>query len=377
MKTYVRVIALLGAIALGLVGCGSPPPSSGDGQGGGQNDNGAADGSKKGVAKDFKACMVSDSGGFDDKSFNQTSYKGLQDAVDKLGIAKAQAESKSDNDYSTNVNAMVAQDCDIIVTVGYKLADVTYAAAKDNPDINFAIVDNQYDPKKNPPLPNLKTLIFNTAQSSFLAGYLAAGMTESGKVGTFGGLNIPTVSIFMDGFAEGVQYYNKNKGSDVTVLGWNEQRQKGTFTGDFESKSKGQNTADNLISQGVDIIFPVAGPSGLGALQAAKATGGKVHAIWVDTDGCVSAAGYCDLLLTSVAKGMDLAVEKAITGASKGKFDNTPYVGTLENGGTDIAPYHTWKSKIPSGLKDEIDQLRKDLISGKIEVKSKAQPKTG
>ena len=159
------------------------------------------------------------------------------------------------------------------------------------------------------------------------------------------------------------------------MLGWDEAKQAGLFTGDFEDKAKGQNNAQNLITQGADIIFPVAGPAGLGGLQAAKASNGKVNAIWVDTDGCVSAAEYCSVLLTSVEKGMDVAVQDAIVSAVDNKFDNTQFIGTLENGGTSLAPFHEFDSKVPAELKTELDQIKADIISGKITVQSKAQPK--
>jgi basic membrane protein A len=356
VKKYVRGTAIVGVVTLAVAACGSKPTE--DDAGGSAN-------------KDFKACMVSDSGGFDDKSFNQTSYKGLQDAVKEKGITEVKAESKSDNDYPTNMTAMVNAKCNIIVSVGFKLEDATDTAAKANPDIKFAIVDSA--PEK--PIDNVKPLSFNTAQTSFQAGYLAAAMSKSGKVGTFGGLKIPTVTIFMDGFAEGVKYFNEQKGKNVQVLGWDDQKQAGLFTGDFEDKAKGQNNAQNLITQGADVIFPVAGPSGLGGLQAAKASNGKVNAIWVDTDGCVSAAEYCSVLLTSVQKGMDVAVKDAIVSVLDDKFDNTQFIGTLENGGTSLAPFHEFEDKIPADVKSELEQIKADIISGKITVQSKVQPK--
>ena len=238
--------------------------------------------------------MVSDSGGFDDKSFNQTSYKGLTDAKDQLGIQTGEVESATTADFAKNIQSMVDANCNIIVTVGFLLADDTLAAAKKNTDIKFAIVDS--NDAKFAGVTNLKPLVFNTAQSSFLAGYFAAGMSQTGKVGTFGGLNIPTVTIFMDGYAQGVAYYNQQKGKNVSVLGWNAEKQDGTFVQSdkpFEDVKGGGRAAQGLTSQGADIIFPVAGPAGEGALQTAKASGGKVNAIWVDTDGCVSAPNYC------------------------------------------------------------------------------------
>jgi basic membrane protein A len=357
VKKYVRGAAIVGVLTLAVAACGSKPTESSSG---GSSAN-----------KDFKACMVSDSGGFDDKSFNQTSYKGLQDAVKERGLTEVKAESKSDNDYTTNMTAMVNAKCNVIVAVGFKLEDATEAAAKANPNIKFAIVDSA--PKA--PIANLKPLLFNTAQSSFQAGYLAAAMSQSGKVGTFGGLNIPTVTIFMDGFAEGVRYYNQQKGKNVQVLGWDDKTQKGLFTGDFEDKAKGQNNAQNLITQGADVIFPVAGPSGLGGLQAAKASNGKVNAIWVDTDGCISAEEYCPVLMSSVEKGMDVAVKDAVISVVDNKFDNTQFTGTLQNGGTSIAPFHDFDSKVPADVKSELDQIKQDIISGKITIQSKVQPK--
>ncbi|MGH3360711.1 MAG: BMP family ABC transporter substrate-binding protein, partial [Nocardioidaceae bacterium] len=304
MKTTGRIAILAAISVLTLAGCGDrPDDESPSGDGSATEDTGPTESNP-----DFKACMVSDSGGFDDKSFNQTSHKGMTDAKDQLGIQTAEIESQSDSDYPDNLNAMVEEGCNSIITVGFKLAEATEVAAKKNKDIDFAIVDNVYEK----PLPNVRGLAFDTAQSSFLAGYLAAGMSKTGVVGTFGGLEIPTVTIFMDGYWEGVNYYNEENGTDVQVLGWGEESQKGVFTQDFENKSKGQNTAQTLIGQGADVIFPVAGPAGLGGLQAAQDSGGDVKAIWVDTDGCVSAEEYCDVLLGSVAKGMDVAVEDAI-----------------------------------------------------------------
>jgi basic membrane protein A and related proteins len=367
-RTLTTAAALLCAAVLTLAGCAEPP-----GAGGETSAQPSASGSASGGGEAFKACMVSDSGGFDDKSFNQTSYKGLTDAKAELGIDTGQVESQTPADFAKNIQAMVDASCNIIVTVGFLLGDDTLAAAMKNPDIKFAIVDNN-NPKTYPAAKNLKPLIFNTAQSSFLAGYLAAGMTKTKKLGTFGGQNLPTVTIFMDGFSQGVDYYNKQKSADVKVLGWNAAKQDGQFTGDFNDQKGGQRTAQGLISQGADIVFPVAGPAGLGALQAAKASAGKVNAIWVDTDGCVSAETYCPHIITSVNKVMDVAVRDTIKAAKDGSFSNKPYVGTLENDGTGLAPFHDFESKVPAELKSELDALKADIISGKITIESKSQP---
>jgi basic membrane protein A len=359
--------AALAALTLAVTACGDRPDD--------ENDAGDEPSETQSATTpveqkpDHKACMVSDSGGFDDKSFNQTSYKGLTDAKDTLGVTTAEIESQSDSDYPDNIAALLNQDCKTIVTVGFKLGEATMAAAKKNKDVDFAIVDFAYE--KAPQ--NLRGLTFDTAQSSFLAGYLAAGMSQSGTVGTFGGLNIPTVTIFMEGYAEGVAHHNEVNGTDVQVLGWDPEAKDGVFTNDFENKTTGQNTAQSLIAQGADVIFPVAGPAGLGGLQAARDSGGSVNAIWVDTDGCVSAPEYCSVIMTSVEKGMDVAVADAVTDSVNGEFDSEVYVGTLENGGTDLAAFHEFDEKIPQELKDQVDQLRQDIIDGTVKVTSSTQ----
>lgn len=387
MKRSVRAIGLVSIVALGLGACASKPSGESSASGGETGASSAASSSTDGSANgsqaatsaasnakvdpaNFTSCMVSDSGGWDDRSFNATSLKGMKDAAKQFGIKTKQIESKTDNDYTTNINAMVQAKCNIIVGVGFKLEGAIDTAAKANPGVKFAIVDSS--PKT--PITNVKPLLFNTAQAAFMSGYLAAGMTKSGIVGTFGGDKIPSVTIFMDGFNQGVEYYNKQKSKTVKVVGWDEKGQKGLFAGSFTDSSKGKTLAGNLITQGADVILPVAGGTGNGALLAAKASGGKVTAIWVDTDGCVSNASFCGSLLSSVEKGMDLAVKNAISDALNNKFSNTPYVGTLKNNGVSLAPYHQFDSKIPADLKKEIDKIKTDIIAGTIKITSKAQP---
>lgn len=370
-KSLIVAPALGAAFTLALAGCAQAPGTGASSAAPSAATPTASSGSS-GAASNVKACMVSDSGGFDDKSFNQTSYKGLTDAAAALGIQTGQVESKTAADFAGNISSMVNAGCTSIITVGFLLSDDTLAAAKKHPDIDFAIVDNNDPAYKG--VKNLKPLVFNTAQSSFLAGYLAAGMTKTGKVGTFGGVKIPTVTIFMDGFAQGVQYYNSQKGGSVQVLGWDSAKQDGQFVGNFESDTDGGRVATTLISQGADVILPVAGPAGIGALQQAKASGGKVNAIWVDTDGCVSAATYCSSIISSVYKGMDVAVSDAIKASADGSFSNEPYIGTLANGGTGLAPFHDFDAKVPAALKTELDQIKADIQSGKIKISSKAQP---
>ncbi len=215
--------------------------------------------------------MVTDTGGIDDRSFNASAWKGMQDAATASGASVKYLESKASADYTPNINALISEKCNLIVTVGFLMGDATKAAAKANPSTDFAIVDEA--PVDG--LTNYKALEFNTAQSSFQAGYLAASVSKTGIVGTFGGLPIPTVTIFMDGFVDGVAYYNTQKSKSVKVLGWDEATQKGSFVGGqnpFTDQAKGKSLADGFIQQGADVIFPVAGGSGLGAVGEAQAT---------------------------------------------------------------------------------------------------------
>ncbi len=353
-------VASLGAAALLLAGCGAPPAET----------EGGSDPAAEGT--DYTGCIVSDSGGFDDQSFNQSSYEGIQAAKESLGIEVRQAESQAETDFTPNVNSMVTAGCDMIVTVGFLLSATTKEAAEANTETNFAIVDDaQID------LPNVKPIIYDTAQAAFMAGYLAAGTSESGKVATYGGIQIPTVTIFMDGFADGVDYYNEQKDADVQLLGWDKDAQTGTFVGDFENQAAGKTNTQNFINEGADIIMPVAGPVGLGTIEAveeANTNGGANKVIWVDSDGFLTVETGTEYILSSVMKLMGEAVEQVISEDVEDNFSNEPYVGTLENGGVALAPFHDQEDAVSDELKAELEEIKAGIISGEITVESDASP---
>src|SRR6266702_3357323 len=322
----------------------------------------------------FLGCMVTDTGGIDDRSFNASAWAGMQAAASaNSNVTVKYLQSTTQADYVPNINTFISQKCNIIVTVGFLMGDATQAAAKAHPSQKFAIVDFSYAP----PLPNVNALLFNTAQDGFQGGYLAAGMTKTGKVATFGGQKLPTVTIYMDGFYDGVQYYNSKHGTHVQVLGWNETTQVGSFTGDFVNQTKGQALTQTFISEGADIIFPVAGNVGLGAakaVQQADAAAGsqKVNMMWVDLDGCVSSPQYCKYFITSVLKGETLAVKTAVLAAAGGSFKGGNYVGTLANGGVALAPFHDFDSQVPSALKNELAQVKAGIVDGSIKIATKS-----
>lgn len=361
-------LATIGAVALLATACGAPPA---------ETDPSAAPGSATESAAAettaVKACLVSDEGGFQDKSFNQSAKEGLDKAVAELGVESATAESHSAAEYAPNIDNLISQNCTLIIGVGYTINDAIRDAARANPDLQFGLIDSMITENfENIEVDNAKPLVFNTAEASFAAGYLAAGMTQTGKVGTWGGMQIPSVSVFMDGFDDGVKYYNEAKGTNVEVIGWSKDSQEGSFVGDFSDAAKGKQMTANMISQGADIILPVAGNAGTGAFAAAKeAAGTKI--IWVDSDGYESTAEGA-VILTSVMKQIGQAVYDTIEASSNGEFSNEPYVGTIENGGVGLAPYHDFDAQVSDELKAEVDKIIADIESGAITVESPNQP---
>ena len=364
MKHLTKLVAAAGIVTLALAGCG-----------GGTTSNGGGTASEAKDAASFKACAVSDAGGWDDKSFNESAYNGLKAAQDSLGIQINTAESSSDTDFVPNVEAMVSDGCTLIIGVGFNLEQAIHKSAEQNTDLHYALVDSSFtDGQETVTLENGRPLLFNTAEAAFLAGYAAAGMTNTGKVATFGGMKIPSVTVFMDGFVDGVDAYNKAKGTSVQVLGWDKATQNGSFTQDFDNQTLGKEQAQQFISQGADIIMPVAGPVGLGAAAAAKADG-NTWIIGVDSDWYEANPDYSSIVLTSVMKEIGASVEQTIKDSVEGKFSSDPYVGTLANGGVSLAPFHDFDAKVSDELKADLAKLTEDIKSGKLVIESQNAPK--
>jgi basic membrane protein A len=373
VKKTLAASAVLTVAGLLAAACGSSTSNTSGSSSASAKPSGGS--SSASTAGKFLGCMVTDTGGIDDRSFNASSWQGMQEAASanpsKISVTYLQSTTQSD--YTPNINTFISKKCGIVVTVGFLMAQATQTASKANPSDKFAIVDNAYTPA----ISNVDALLFNTAQDAFQGGYLAAGMSKTGKVATFGGEKLPTVTIYMDGFYDGVQYYNQKHGTHVSVLGWNESTQNGSFTGDFTNQTNGQNVTQTFITEGADVIFPVAGNVGLGAAKAvqnadASAGSQKVNMEWVDTDGCISAAQYCKYFITSVTKGIQNAVKNAVTTAANGSFKGGNYIGTLQNGGVALAPYHDFASKVPSSLTSELNTIKQGIINGSIKVATKS-----
>ena len=364
MKHLTKLVAAAGIVTLALAGCG-----------GGTTSNGGGGASEAKDAATFKACAVSDAGGWDDKSFNESAYNGLKAAQDSLGIQINTAESSSDTDFVPNVEAMVSDGCTLIIGGGFNLEQAIHKSAEQNTDLHYALVDSSFtDGQETVTVENGRPLLFNTAEAAFLAGYAAAGMTKTGKVATFGGMKIPSVTVFMDGFVDGVDAYNKAKGTSVQVLGWDKATQNGSFTQDFDNQTLGKEQAQQFISQGADIIMPVAGPVGLGAAAAAKADG-NTWIIGVDSDWYEANPDYSSIVLTSVMKEIGASVEQSIKDSVDGKFSSDPYVGTLANGGVSLAPFHDFDAKVSDELKADLAKLTEDIKTGKLVIASQTAPK--
>jgi len=318
--------------------------------------------------------FVTDTGGIDDQSFNTTQWKGVERSMEELDVQGEFIQSDEASQYTPNLTEFASQGYDLVIASGFFLAADLAQVAADYPDVNFTIVDYSYPNAFDVPegvvgnaecIPNVQGQIFKTDQAAFMAGYLAAGMTETGKIGYYGGAKIPTVTIFGVGMQQGIEYYNEVKGTDVELVGWDNETGEGVFTGDFVDLDKGRQAAESLFDEGVDIFSGVGGIVGAPGFDVARERGG--YGIWVDTDGYFSLTGVEDVILTSIMKNMDNSVYATIENVVDGEFEGcTNYVGDLVNDGVALAPYHDLESEVPAELAAEVEELKEMIISGEI-----------
>jgi basic membrane protein A len=375
-KKLIGVTAAAGLL-IALAGCGSAPEET------------EPTGDAGNVVDGFTPCLVSDDGGFNDKSFNQSALEGMERAAEELGVEPIEVESSSANDYAPNLENLIAEGCTFIVSVGFKLSADTIASANANPDVNYAIIDDWADNTGakdddgkdigdgETDAPNIKPLMFDTVQAAYLGGYAAAAWSAQAgvnKVGTFGGIPIPPVTIFMDGFVDGVEKYNEDKGGTVETYGWDVAAQQGSMTGGFLANDTAKQTAQGILDQGVDVILPVGGPIYQSARDAITDGGTGTVMLGVDSDLAAADPSVADMVLVSIMKRIDEAVYQATLEASTGEFDVTPYIGTLENEGVGLSGFGSFEAELPEGLTDELDALREQIISGELEVTSPSSP---
>jgi basic membrane protein A len=273
-------------------------------------------------------------------------------------------ESDEQADYQPNIDQCIAQGAEHIVTVGFELGDATATNAAANPDITWTIVDFAYDPE----IPNVRGLIYQTDEAAFAAGYLAAGVSQSGIIGTYGGLNIPTVSIFMDGMAKGVAHYNEAKGTDVAVLGWDVEAEDGNFTGTFDPADPlVRGACESLLDEGADIILPVGGAINLPCGTAIQDRGIDAALIGVDQDAFFAGPPELqDVWLVTIEKGLAIQVTRSIHDHAAGMWAPGVTVGTLDNDGVGLSEYHSWADRVPAELDAEVQQILADIASGAL-----------
>ncbi len=325
------------------------------------------------MADAVKTCLVTDLAGVDDQSFNASAWQGVQDAM-TAGFATEDStylESTDATDWQPNVDQFINQGCQHIVTVGFALGEVTAINAAANPDITWTMIDNVLTDENFAPLalPNVRELVYQTDEAAYAAGYLAAGMTQTGTLCTYGGANFPTVAIFMDGFTRGAEYYNEVKGTTVEVKGWDVEAQDGLFTGSFTDMELARSTAQSLFDEDCDMIIPVGGAINLPAGDVILESGLDAAMIGVDADSYNAMdPKYQSVWLTTVEKAIAPFITLAIQEQVEGTWTSGSFKGTLANDGVGLAPFHDWDARVPGELKAEVVQLLTDIKDGVIDA---------
>ena len=297
--------------------------------------------------------LVTDVGKINDGTFNQYAYEGLTRAEQELGIEIAFIETQAPTDYDKNLQQFADQGFDLIIGVGFLMGDAIAEAAARNPDVKYAIVDFAYDPA----IPNVRGLVFAEDQAGYLAGVLAASMTESGVVAAVGGVEIPPVQKFLLGYENGAKSVN----SDIEV--------KRVYIDSFVDRARGAEAARSFIAEGADVIFGAGGQTGSGGIQAAAEDG--VYVIGVDQDEYVTtfqngATPGAANIISSAIKRVDVAVFETIKSVQDGTFEGGTLVFSAANDGVGLAPFHDADAAIPADVKALIATTVAGLANGSI-----------
>ncbi len=313
-------------------------------------------------AAPIKVGLISDTGGFNDNSFNWLALQGLQRAQADFGVVGSTYDSSSPDDFAPNLEQCVADGNALCISVGFSLGDATLAAANAHPGTKFAIVDFTYDTYPA----NLRSLYFEVDQPAYLAGVLSSLMSQSKIAGDIGGWAIPSVVAFTEPYRNGVLCADASPAKVLLQ-----------YTDDFANPTLGAQVAQNMISLGADVIFAPAGSTGSGAVLSA--TQSDRWGIGVDTDyysfvfgnGTVDGA---DKLLTSVLKKIDNAVYDTIQDVKFGSFTSGAATYNMANDGAGLAPFHETDALVSPAIKARLDQVKADLLAGRIDVNSSECP---
>ena len=364
IKMKTRMFALLTMLVLVVAACGgsteSPSASVDAGKG------------------DYKACLSLDTGGPADKNFNQSAYEGLQQ-LEADGFQIAYTTAVDDSSYAPNIQQLIDQGCNTVIAVGYNQGTALQAAVVDaaNADIAFGWVDATWALEDGTIPANFTGIDFQIDEASMLAAYLAAGISKTHVIATYGGAPYPGVTKFMDGWVAGAKYYADKKGVATDVLGWDPVAATGTFNpaaAPFNDVLFGKTTAEAFMGQNADVVHAVAGTTGNGTYQAMMDAG--KYSVGVDLDQCVSLPEYCGTLLTSAQKNIGAAVITAVNDNYAGNKGGTNYIGTLKNGGVQIATLDRTESDwtavfgslVTAELKAEVEALKAAIIDGSVVV---------
>ena len=292
---------------------------------------------------EFKIGLITDVGGVNDGSFNQSAWEGLEKAGEELGVEVNYLESATDADYQPNMETFVDEDYDLIISVGYMLADATREAAEANPDTKFAIIDDS-----SIDLPNVTSLMFKAEQASYLVGYVAGLTTKTNNIGFVVGMTNETMNQFGYGYCAGAIDANP----DITVQQFN--------ANSFADSATGKTMANTAITNGADIVFQAAGATGLGVIEACQEAG--VYAIGVDSDQSIIAP---KTVLTSAMKRVDNAVYDAVQELIDDKLEGGVQTFDLAAGGVDIAPS---QDLISDDVIKAVDEVKEKIISGDVVI---------
>ncbi|MFQ5922717.1 MAG: BMP family protein [Anaerolineales bacterium] len=311
-------------------------------------------------------CFITDLAGVDDRSFNALGWKGVNDAV-AAGFANPDPillESDAVEDYQPNIEACLVEGATHVVTSGFAIMEAVTIAAAENPDVLWTFIDGG-----GFGLDNVRELVYQTDEAAFVAGYIAAGVSKTGVIGTYGGANFPTVSIFMDGMTRGVAYYNEQKGTDVQVIGWDVDAADGQFTGSFTDMGLARTTCEGILDEGADIMLPVGGAINLPCGDAIIARGLDAALIGVDADAFFAMPEtYQDLWLVTIEKGIDIQVTRSIQADAEGTWTPGGTIGNAANGAVGLSPYNSWEDKVPDELKAEAAALFQAIVDGDLDA---------
>ena len=297
----------------------------------------------------YKIGMISDTGGVNDESFNQSTWEGLQQAQEKYGKDKVQVkyvESSQEADYTPNIETFVEEDLDLIIGVGYKIAGAIEEASKNYPDVQFAIIDHAYD--KQPE--NVTSLIYEDNTAAYLAGLIAAKKTETNKVAFIGGMKSATLDKFEYGFRAGVKAANPD--CEISVR----------YANSFSDAALAKSIANQMHKDGVDVIYTEAGAAGTGAIEAAKEN--KKMAIGVDIDQNPLAP---ENVISSTVKNINVSIVNLVGEILDGNYQGGQViVNTLASGGVGLSD--STKDHVSKDILDYVNEQADKIKSGEIKV---------